>query len=190
MPLVHLPVQSGSNKILKLMNRKHTVEEYLEIINKLKNAKPNIKFSSDFIIGYPGETYNDFEKTVKLMKDIKFINSFSFIYSARPGTPASNLSEINEIESKKRLINFQTIAEKIKINYKNSLINKIVPVLFENEMKTKNEYFGRDEYFNSIVVKNSENLKGKIKNVKILKSNQNTLFGEVTESFNQKNHAA
>jgi len=190
MPLVHLPVQSGSNKILKLMNRKHTIEEYIEIINKLKNVKPNIKFSSDFIIGYPGETYNDYEQTVKLMKDIKFINSFSFIYSARPGTPASNLSEINEIEAKRRLINFQTIAEKIKINYKKSLMDKIVPVLFENEMKTKNEYFGRDAYFNSIVVKNSGNLKGKIKNVKILKSNQNTLFGEVAESFDQTNHAA
>ena len=190
MPLVHLPVQSGSNKILKLMNRKHTIEEYIEIINKLKIVKPNIKFSSDFIIGYPGETYNDYEQTVKLMKDIKFINSFSFIYSARPGTPASNLSEINEIEAKRRLINFQTIAEKIKINYKKSLMDKIVPVLFENEMKTKNEFFGRDAYFNSIVVKNSGNLKGKIKNVKILKSNQNTLFGEVAESFGQTNHAA
>ena len=190
MPLVHLPVQSGSNKILKLMNRKHTIEEYIEIINKLKIVKPNIKFSSDFIIGYPGETYNDYEQTVKLMKDIKFINSFSFIYSARPGTPASNLSEINEIEAKRRLINFQTIAEKIKINYKKSLMDKIVPVLFENEMKTKNEFFGRDAYFNSIVVKNSGNLKGKIKNVKILKSNQNTLFGEVAESFDQTNHAA
>ena len=190
MPLVHLPVQSGSNKILKLMNRKHTVEKYLEIINKLKNVKPNIKFSSDFIIGYPGETYDDYKQTVDLMKDVKFINSFSFIYSARPGTPASNLSEINKVESKKRLMNFQTIAEKIKTNYKKSLIDKIVPVLFENEMKTKNEYFGRDEHFNSIVVKNSENLKGKVKNVKILKSNQNTLFGEVAENFDQTNYAA
>ena len=190
MPLVHLPVQSGSNKILKLMNRKHTVEEYLEIIDKLKNVKPNIKFSSDFIIGYPGETYNDYKQTVELMKDVKFINSFSFIYSARPGTPASNLSEINNIESKKRLMNFQIIAEQIKTNYKKSLIDKIVPVLFENEMKTKNEYFGRDEYFNSIVVKNNENLKGKVKNVKILKSNHNTLFGEVAGNFNQTNYAA
>ena len=93
MPFVHLPVQSGSNKILKLMNRKHTVEEYLEIINKLKKVKPNIKFSSDFIIGYPGETYNDYKQTIELMKDVKFINSFSFIYSARPGTPASNFQK-------------------------------------------------------------------------------------------------
>ena len=190
MPLVHLPVQSGSNKILKLMNRKHTVEEYLEIINKLKKVKPNIKFSSDFIIGYPGETYNDYKQTVELMKAVKFINSFSFIYSARPGTPASNMSEINNIESKKRLMNFQIIAEQIKDNYKKSLIDKIVPVLFENEMKNKNEYFGRDEYFNSIVVKNNKNLKGKVKNVKILKSNHKTLFGEVAENFNQANYAA
>ena len=87
-------------------------------------------------------------------------------------------------------MNFQTIAEKIKTNYKKSLIDKTVPVLFENEMKAKNEYFGRDEHFNSIVVKHSKNLKGKVKNVKILKSNQNTLFGEVAENFNQTNYAA
>ena len=91
MPLIHLPVQSGSNKILKAMNRKHTIEEYLEIIKKLIKVKPDIKFSSDFIIGYPGETNDDFNKTIKLMKKIKFINSFSFIFSARPGTPAFNL---------------------------------------------------------------------------------------------------
>ena len=93
MPLIHLPVQSGSNKILKAMNRKHTIEEYLEIIKKLKKVKPNIKFSSDFIIGYPGETNDDFKKTVKLMKKVKFINSYSFIFSARPGTPAFNLKK-------------------------------------------------------------------------------------------------
>ena len=80
--------------------------------------------------------------------------------------------------------------KKLRIIYKKSLIDKIVKVLFENEMKNKNEYFGRDEYFNSIVVKNNKNLKGKIKNVKILKSNQNTLFGEITEKFNQTNYAA
>ncbi len=190
MPLVHLPVQSGSNKILKLMNRKHTIEEYLEIINKLKHAKPDIKFSSDFIIGYPGETHKDYELTIKIMKDVKFINSFSFIFSARPGTPASNLTEINAEEAKERLFNFQNIAEKIKMSYRESLINKIVPVLFENEMKVKDEYFGRDEHFNSIIVQNKSNLEGKIKNVRIIKSNQNTLFGELTEYLEQKTHAA
>ena len=93
MPLIHLPVQSGSDKILKAMNRKHTIEEYKKIIEKLKKAKPGIKFSSDFIIGYPGESKKDFEETLKLIKDIGFINSYSFKYSARPGTPAFNLTK-------------------------------------------------------------------------------------------------
>ena len=88
MPLIHLPVQSGSNKILASMGRKHTIEEYLGIIKRLQKINPRIKFSSDFIIGYPGETQDDFEKTVELMDKVEFINSYSFVYSARPGTPA------------------------------------------------------------------------------------------------------
>ena len=85
MPLIHLPIQSGSNKILKAMNRKHTIMEYLKVVEKLTYNRPDIKFSSDFIIGYPGETNNDFEETVKVMKEVKFINSYSFLFSARPG---------------------------------------------------------------------------------------------------------
>ena len=115
MPLIHLPVQSGSNKILEAMNRKHTIEEYLNIIEKLKKVNSNIKFSSDFIIGYPGETLEDFKQTEKLMKNVKYINSYSFIFSARPGTPAFNLEKINQ-RSKKRLIIFQNVAEKLKKN--------------------------------------------------------------------------
>ena len=190
MPLIHLPVQSGSSKILKEMNRKHSIEEYLEIIKEIKQAKPNIKFSSDFIIGYPGETDDDFEKTVKLMNNVKFINSYSFIYSARPGTPAFNLKKVNEKKSKERLANFQKEAEIIKTKYRKSLINKVSNILFENKVKSENKYFGRDEYFNSIIVKSDENLTGKIKNVKILESNKNTLFGEIITNYNQKNYAA
>jgi tRNA-2-methylthio-N6-dimethylallyladenosine synthase len=190
MPLIHLPVQSGSSKILKEMNRKHSIEEYLEIIKEIKQAKPNIKFSSDFIIGYPGETDDDFEKTVKLMNNVKFINSYSFIYSARPGTPAFNLKKVNEKKSKERLANFQKEAEIIKTKYRKSLINKVSNILFENKIKSENKYFGRDEYFNSIIVKSDEDLTGKIKNVKILESNKNTLFGEIITNYNQKNYAA
>ncbi len=190
MPLVHLPVQSGSNKILKAMNRKHTVEEYLEVVKKLIEVKPNIKFSSDFIIGYPGETYDDFKKTVHLMSEIKFINSFSFIFSARPGTPAFNLDKLDEKESKKRLIEFQSIAENIKTDYRKKLINKTAKVLFENKMKSGNHYFGRDEYFNSVIVSSKNDLTGKIIDVKILRVNQNTLFGEIVSNYNQTNHAA
>ena len=86
MPLIHLPVQSGSNKVLKEMNRKHTVEDYCKLIEKLKKVNPLLKFSSDFIIGYPGETENDFNGTINLLKKINFIHTYSFIYSSRPGT--------------------------------------------------------------------------------------------------------
>ena len=190
MPLVHLPVQSGSDKILKEMNRKHTIDEYLKIINKLKKVKPNIKFSSDFIIGYPGETHEDFNQSVKLMEDIKFINSYSFIFSARPGTPAFNLEKINQKDAKNRLMKFQEVANQIKVDYRKNLINKNVNVLFENKTKKEDKYFGRDEYFNSVIVENNEDLVGKIKSIKILNVNHNTLFGEVISDMSKKNYAA
>jgi len=190
MPLIHLPVQSGSNKILKEMNRKHNIKQYLKVIEKLKKVKPNIEFSSDFIIGYPGESYDDFKKTIELMNKVKFINSYSFVYSARPGTPAYSLENINHSDAKKRLMEFQNIAEKIKSKYRNQLVNKISTVLFENKTKIENKYFGRDEYFNSVIVKSEIDLVGKIKNVKVLEINQNTLFGEVISNFDQKDYAA
>ena len=113
-PFVHLPVQSGSNKVLKLMNRKHTIENYLSIYEKLKKINSKIEFSSDFIIAYPGETKRDFEDTIKLIKKIKFINSYSFIFSPRPGTAASNLKLIDQKLAKKRLNLIQTELFNIK----------------------------------------------------------------------------
>ena len=181
MPLIHLPVQSGSNKILKIMNRKHTIEDYLNIITKLKIFKNNIQFSSDFIIGYPGETDEDFDLTIQLMKKVKYINSFSFIFSPRPGTPAASMKPIDESIAKKRLIIFQKVANEIKLNYRKNLLNKKSLVLFENRIGSKNEFFGRDEYSNSVIVKSNENLEGKIKEVKIVSGNQNTLYGEITQ---------
>ena len=190
MPLIHLPVQSGSDKILEAMNRKHTIADYLEIIKKLIKVRPDIKFSSDFIIGYPGETQDDFKKTVELMNKVEFINSYSYTFSPRPGTPAFSLDQVDVNEVKKRLIKFQQSAENIKTNYRKKLIKKTVKVLFENKMKSGNKYFGRDEYFNSVIVENNDDLTGKIKNVKILKGNQNTLFGEISLNLNQTNYAA
>ncbi len=190
MPLIHLPIQSGSNKILKSMNRKHTIEEYLQIIEKLKTINPNIHFSSDFIIGYPGETQEDFDKSIELMKKVKFINSYSFIFSARPGTPSFNLKKIDDNLSKQRLLIFQNLAKKIKTEYRESLLLKSLPVLFENKTKDKNKYFGRDECFNSVIVESDEDLTGKIKNIKILKVNQNTLFGEIKSKLLHKDFAA
>ena len=190
MPLIHLPVQSGSNKILKNMNRKHTIEYYLELINKLKKVNSLIEFSSDFIIGYPGETKKDFEDTIKIMKKVKFINSYSFLYSSRPGTPAAKFKSVDEDISKERLLIFQKTANEIKMQYRRNLINKKFFILFENKVKNKNAFFGRDEYNNSVIVNTQENLTGKIKEVKITGGNLNTLFGEINSKFKKRDVAA
>ena len=190
MPLIHLPVQSGSDKILQSMNRKHTIEKYLEIIYKLKAINPEIKFSSDFIIGYPGETNGDFEKTLELARKVNFINTYSFIFSARPGTPSFNLKKIDNEISKKRLNIFQNISKEIKKEYRAKLLKKTVSVLFENKTKEERKYFGRDEFFNSVIVESDQNLTGKIENVKIHKVSQNTLFGELNLKPINKNCAA
>ena len=183
MPLIHLPIQSGSNKILKNMNRKHTSEEYLKLVEKLKRVNPKIKFSSDFIIGYPGENENDFRDSLKLLKEVEFINTFSFIFSPRPGTPAFKMKKVDNSISKERLNIFQKKAEEIKLKYKKSLFNKKTFVLFENKMQNKKEFFGRDEYSNSVIINTSENLKGKIKEVFISGGNQNTLYGEINKNI-------
>ena len=114
MPYIHLPVQSGSNKILKNMNRKHTVEDYLKLINKLKKINSKIKFSSDFIIGYPGETETDFCDTIKLLKEVEYINTFSFIFSPRPGTPAAKMKPVSAEPQKKGLYFSKKLREKSK----------------------------------------------------------------------------
>jgi|TARA_Y100000389_G_scaffold92604_1_gene89368 tRNA-2-methylthio-N6-dimethylallyladenosine synthase len=190
MPLIHLPVQSGSNRILKNMNRKHTIEEYIHLVEKLKIFNSNIKLSSDFIIGYPGETEDDFEDTLNLINKVKFINTFSFLFSSRPGTPSSHLKKIDENLAKRRLTIFQNMSKKIKTEYRQNLLNKIAPVLFENMTKKKNMYFGRDEHFNSVIVESNENLTGKIKNIEITKVSQNTLFGKISSKITHKEFAA
>ena len=189
MPFIHLPVQSGSNKILKSMNRKHNIEDYLDLIKKIKKINPKIKFSSDFIIGFPGETEKDFNASLKLLKEVEFINTYSYLYSPRPGTPASKLEQIDESILKKRLKIFQKLAEEIKMKYKKSLINKKLLVLFENKVKGKNEFFGRDEFSNSVIVKSRENLIGKLEEISIIDGNQNTLFG-VRKDHDKKEFAA
>ena len=179
MPLVHLPVQSGSDKILKLMNRKHTVEEYVLTYEKLKKIKPSIEFSSDFIISYPGESEQDFNQTLQLVNKIKFINSYSFIFSPRPGTKAANLELIDEKISKERLKIIQKHLFENQKNINKSFENKSVDVLVENKIKGQTKLFGRNKYMNSVIFEGEENSIGKIVKVKILDSNQNTLFGKI-----------
>ena len=190
MPMIHLPVQSGSNKILKNMNRKHTVEDYIDLINTLKKNNPTIKFSSDFIIGYPGETEQDFEKTVKLMRSIKFINSYSFIFSRRPGTPASKLEETPPNVSKKRLSYFQKIADEIKMEYRKNLFNKKSLVMFENRLNDGKGFFGKDEYSNPVIVQSRDNLAGKVVEVNITGGDKNTLIGKINKGVSKKDCAA
>ena len=190
MPLIHLPVQSGSDKILKSMNRKHTVEKYIDVIDKLKKINSRIKFSSDFIIGYPGETDQDFELTLELLEKVKFINTYSFIFSARPGTPAAKMKSVNDNVCKDRLITFQKKAEQIKMDYRKKLFDKKSLVMFENDLRDKKKFFGRDEFFNSVIVSSKSNLKGKIKDVKIIGGNLNTLFGELSVNQDKKSFAA
>ena len=179
MPFIHLPIQSGSNKILKLMNRKHKVEDYLKIYEKLIKINPFIKFSSDFIIGYPGEEEEDFQDKIKLVKKIKFINSFSFIFSPRPGTKASKLNEVDKNISKERLKELQSLLFQNQIDHNKSLENEEIDVLIENKISDQNKYFGRNEYFNSVIFNANENDIGKIVKVNIDNSNQNTLFGKI-----------
>ena len=179
MPFIHLPIQSGSDKILKLMNRKHKVIDYINIYEKLLKINPLIKFSSDFIIGYPGEEKSDFEKTLELVKEIKFINSFSFIFSSRPGTKASTLSQVNEKFSKERLIELQSLLFQNQIDHNKSLENKKISVLVENSIEDQNKFFGRNEYFNSVIFDAEDKDIGKTVKVSIKNSNQNTLFGKI-----------
>ena len=186
MPLVHLPVQSGSNKILKLMNRKHTIEEYLKIYEKLKEINSNIEFSSDFIIGYPEESDEDFNHTMELIEKIGFINSYSFIYSPRPGTVAADLSLVDKKKSKERLEIIQKKLFANQINKNKSLEGKILNVLVENKMKDEIKLFGRTEYMTSVIFDGSTDCIGKVVQIEITSSNQNSLFGTLKENYKQK----
>jgi len=182
MPLVHLPIQSGSNKILKLMNRKHTVEQYIEIFEKLKKINPKIEFSSDFIISYPGETNDDFKDTINLVRKIKFINSFSFIFSSRPGTKAANLKQIDKEIAKERLLKIQEYLFKFQLNMNKFFINKSVDVLVENKMDGQKKLFGRNQFMNSVIFEGNANFVGKNINIKIEQANQNSLFGKIEKN--------
>ena len=186
MPLVHLPIQSGSDKILKSMNRKHTVKDYLVLYEKLKKINESIEFSSDFIVAYPGEEEEDFKETIDIIKKIKFINSYSFIFSPRPGTIASDYKLIDKEVSLKRLEIIQNHLFENQINKNKSFENKIMNVLIENLTEDKIKFFGRSEYMTPIIINSSEDNTGKVMPVKITSSNKNTLFGKIVNNTNQR----
>ena len=177
MPFLHLPVQSGSNKILKLMNRKHTIEHYYSVVEKLLKARKDIELSSDFIVGYPGELQADFEKTIELIKKIKFTNSYSFIFSPRPGTPATNKKLNDLMESKKRLKKLQSILESFQLEKNKKYQGKYCEVLVENKLDMQEKYFGRTKYMSPVIFESDSCKPGELVNVKITSINRNNLFG-------------
>ena len=186
MPLVHLPVQSGSDKILKLMNRKHTIKDYLYIFEKLKKINDKIEFSSDFIISYPGELDEDFKNTLSLIEKIKFINSYSFIFSSRPGTVAADLDLIDKKISLERLEKVQNKLYENQMNRNKLFKNQIIDVLVENLTDDKTQTFGRSEYMTSVIFDGKKEHIGKIVPVKIKKFNRTTLFGELVKDLDKK----
>ena len=170
MPFLHLPIQSGSNKVLKDMNRKHTVELYRKIVDKLRDERPDIALSSDFIVGYPDESDKDFEETMIFVNKIEFVTAYSFMYSQRPGTPAQKKDNILLAEKKARLSALQSLLIDQQKKYNNTFVGKNMEILFEKKGRYKNQYIGRSIYNQSVFIKSQENLINKIKNVNILNS--------------------
>ena len=177
MPFLHLPIQSGSDRILKLMNRKHNRTYYLSIIERLKNVNKDIKISSDFIVGYPGETEKDFKDTIELIKKIGFINSYSFIFSPRPGTPAAEKKLNNLVESENRLRKLQNILENFQCENHKSYLQQDCEVLVENKLNKQERYFGRNKYMTPVIFESDNCKLGDLVNVKIMSFNQKNLFG-------------
>ena len=172
MPFLHLPIQSGSNKILKSMNRKYDREYYISIIKKLKSINKSIKISSDFIIGYPGETEKDFEDTLDVIEKVGFVNSYSFIFSPRPGTPASN-KKINEPSvNLKRLKKIQFILENYEREDNKKYLEQYCEVLIENKLNNQKRYFGRTKYMTPVIFESKNCNNGEIVKVKITSCNQ------------------
>ena len=177
MPFLHLPVQSGSDKILKSMNRKHNRKYYLSVIEKLKNVNKDIKISSDFIVGYPGETEKDFNDTIELVKKICFVNSYSFIFSPRPGTLAAEKKLNNLTESKKRLNKLQKILENYQTEDNQKYLQKYCKVLIENKLNNQEKYFGRTKYMTPVIFESDNCQPGELIDVKITSFNHRNLFG-------------
>ena len=182
MPSLHLPVQSGSDKILKDMNRKHTAEEYIQIIEKYRASRPDIIFSSDFIVGYPGETEQDFEATMELVRKVKFAYSFSFKYSMRPGTPAAAMdNQIPEEIKNERLARLQALLSQQQEEFNLASIGTMAEVLFEREGKFEGQILGKNIYGQPVCVTAGKENIGKILPVKITSLVGTTLSGNLLD---------
>lgn len=179
MPYLHLPVQSGSDKVLKAMNRRHTSGQYLEIIAKLHDANPDLRFSSDFIVGFPGETDADFQATLDIVKQVGFIQAFSFKYSRRAGTPAALMpGQIEEKVKKERLDILQNLLFSYQLNFNKETVGKIMPVLFETRGRHAGQLVGRTPYMQNLHAELGKEYLNKIVNIRVTEATTNSLSGQ------------
>ncbi|MFA6265697.1 MAG: tRNA (N6-isopentenyl adenosine(37)-C2)-methylthiotransferase MiaB [Pseudolabrys sp.] len=180
MPYVHLPVQAGSDRILAAMNRKHTRKDYMEAIGRLRAARPDIAFTSDFIVGFPGETEADFRETLTLAEDVNFATAYTFMYSVRPGTPAAALEDqVPEPEKYERLQRLQDLITRQWRAFNGSFVGKTLEILVEKPGKLSGQLVGRSPYLQSVHVMAKPSLIGQIVPVVITDVGTNTLFGEL-----------
>ena len=183
MPYLHLPIQSGSNRILKKMNRKHSRESYIEIIEKIRKVRKDIAITSDFIVGYPGESDSDFKMTLDLVKKINFAGSYSFKFSPRPGTPSAMKN--STVPQKTADIRLKILQEELndqQSKFNRSFQKKSLSVLFEKKGKRENQYVGRSQYMQPVHVISNDNLIGKIKNVRIKNVESFSLHGNISKN--------
>ncbi len=180
MPYLHLPFQAGSDRILAAMNRKHTADEYLRLIDKIRDARPDIALSTDIIVGFPGETVEEFDQTLKVVEKVGFAQAYSFKYSARPGTPAATLEDhLSESEKTARLHTLQALLEDQQRAFNDSCVGKIIPVLFEKNGRSEGQIVGRSPYLQPVHASADSRLLGEIHSVEIAAASKNSLSGVV-----------
>jgi tRNA-2-methylthio-N6-dimethylallyladenosine synthase len=180
MPYLHLPVQSGSNRILEAMNRKHTREFYLDIIDRLRQARPDIALSSDFIVGFPGESNEDFEATLDLIRAVGFAQGYSFKYSVRPGTPAGAMeNQVAEDVKAVRLQQLQDLLNEQQLAFNERTVGTVEPVLLDRKGRQEGQFIGRSPYMQSVVVSASDRLFGEVIDVKLNQAHPNSMTGQV-----------
>lgn len=182
MPYLHLPIQAGSDKVLKAMNRGHTYEEYKTLIVKIRKSRPDIALSGDFIVGFPGETESDFQQTMKCVEEIGYASSFSFKYSVRPGTPGASLpQQVSEDVKSDRLKRLQDLLYSQQLAFNESLVGRTLNVLIENVGREENQLFGRSPYLQGTHFNGPADLIGQIRPVLITKAGRNSLSGELMQ---------
>jgi tRNA-2-methylthio-N6-dimethylallyladenosine synthase len=191
MPFLHLPVQSGSDRILRAMNRGHTRDDYYKLVERIRAGRPDIAMSSDFIVGFPGETDADFEATLELVRSVTFAQAFSFKYSARPGTPASAAAkQIPEDVKSERLQILQTLLIEQSRTFSAACTGRVLPVLFEKPGRHQRQAVGRSPYLQPVHVDDAHDLMGEIHAVKIAAALPNSLRGVLAESLPAKRERA